>query len=130
MLLEKNRKQSSGEKTRHIEIQCHFITDNVRHGNAMVECCLTEDVIADYFTKPLQGRQFCQFRAFILNPPFDHADVSMPCTQERAGRNMIDVVSDRADEHTRWDLQLARTARRLQNIVMQPGKREPTDKIN
>ena len=32
-----------------------------------VEYCPTEDMIADFFTKPLQGTQFRKLRALIMN---------------------------------------------------------------
>ena len=67
ILLENNGKQSSGKKTRHIEIRYFFITDNVRRGTAKVEYCPTEQMVADFFTKPLQGSLFRKFRSIILN---------------------------------------------------------------
>ena len=32
-----------------------------------IEYCPTGDIVADYFTKPLQGKQFNQFRKEIIN---------------------------------------------------------------
>ena len=37
----------------------------------MLQYCPTADMIADFFTKPLQGRLFRKLRAFILNLPYD-----------------------------------------------------------
>ena len=67
MLLANNGKRSSGKKTRHIEIRYFFITDNIQKGNASVKYCPTEDMIADFFTKPLQGSLFRKLRALIMN---------------------------------------------------------------
>ena len=69
MLLEKNGRQSSGKKTRHIEIRYYFITDNIKRGNVRVEYCPTDQMIADFFTKPLQGSAFLKYRALILGLP-------------------------------------------------------------
>ena len=82
MLLSNNRRYSSGKKTRHIEIRYYFITDQVKRKNIRLEYCPTEDMISDFFTKPLQGSQFRKFRDFILN--VDHADCPVG-TQECVG---------------------------------------------
>jgi len=66
ILLENNGRRSSGKRTRHIEIRYYFITDNVRRGTANVVYCPTEAMIADFFTKPLQGALFRKFRRFIM----------------------------------------------------------------
>lgn len=67
MLLARNGRKSSGQKTRHIEIRYYFITDNIRRGKARVEYCPTEEMVADFFTKPLQGALFRKFRNVIMN---------------------------------------------------------------
>ena len=67
MLLENNGKRSSGKRTRHIDIRYFFITDRIASGEVRVEHCPTDEMIADYFTKPLQGKKFREFRDMILN---------------------------------------------------------------
>jgi hypothetical protein len=66
ILLEKNGKHSSGKNTRHVDIRYFFITDCIQKGLVSVEYCPTEEMIADFFTKPLQGSQFYKLRAFIM----------------------------------------------------------------
>jgi len=66
MLLEKNGRKSSGKKTRHIEIRCCFVTDDIRRGTAKVAHCPTEEMVADFFTKPLQGSLFRKFFKMIM----------------------------------------------------------------
>ena len=39
-----------------------LITDRVKAGELDIEYCPTGDMVADYFTKPLQGKKFYQFR--------------------------------------------------------------------
>jgi hypothetical protein len=39
-----------------------------------VEYCPTQEMVADFFTKPLQGAQFKKFRDFIMN--VDHSTTS------------------------------------------------------
>ena len=66
ILLEKNGKLSSGKQTRHIEIRFFLLTDNVDKGKINIEYCPTEKMIADFFTKPLQGHLFHRFKAVVL----------------------------------------------------------------
>ena len=66
MKLEKNGKRSSVKRTRHINIRYFFVTDRIAAGELSVDNCPTMDMIADYFTKPLQGSQFRRFRNVIL----------------------------------------------------------------
>ena len=58
MLLGNNGQHSSGKKTRHIEIRYYFITDQIECKNVRLHYCPMEDMISDFFTKPLQGSQF------------------------------------------------------------------------
>ena len=67
MKLEKNRKASSGKRTRHIKIRCFFVTDRIQAKKMKVEYCPTEMMISDFYTKPLQGIMFRLFRNLILN---------------------------------------------------------------
>ena len=62
-----NGKRSSGKKTRHIEIRYYFITDQIALNNASIRYCPTEQMIADFFTKPLQGALFRRLRSLIMN---------------------------------------------------------------
>ena len=65
--LEKNGKASSTKRTRHINIRYFLITDKLKKGEIdTVEYCPTGDMLADYFTKPLQGSQFRRFRNAIM----------------------------------------------------------------
>ena len=64
--LEKNGKLSSTKQTRHINIRYFMITDKIKRGDIMVEYCPTKEMIADFFTKPLQGSLFRYFRNMIM----------------------------------------------------------------
>jgi hypothetical protein len=76
MLLENNGKMSSSKRTRHLEIRYFFVTDNINKKNLRVEYCPTDDMLADFFTKPLQGAKFKRFRARILNLPYHDVPVT------------------------------------------------------
>ncbi|CAJ1943710.1 unnamed protein product [Cylindrotheca closterium] len=68
ILLEENGRKSTGKQSRAINIQYFFITDQVEKGNAKIKYCPTDDMIADFMTKPLQGEKFRKFRDLILGP--------------------------------------------------------------
>ena len=67
ILLENNGKKSISKRTRHINIRYYFITDTIKNDELEIEYCPTDDMVADYFTKPLQGKKFLQFRKTIMN---------------------------------------------------------------
>jgi hypothetical protein len=67
MLLEKNGPGSSRKRTRHINIRYFFVADRIGNGEVKVEYCPTGDMLADFFTKPLQGSTFRKFRDEIMN---------------------------------------------------------------
>ena len=64
--MEKNGKLSSSKRTKHINIRYFFIQDRIKNGEITVKYCPTDQMLADYFTKPLQGAKFILFRDMIL----------------------------------------------------------------
>ena len=66
VLLETNGRGSSGKRTRHINIRYFFIADRVKSGEIKIQYCPTGIMLADYFTKPLQGIQFKKLRDMIM----------------------------------------------------------------
>jgi hypothetical protein len=58
MHLEENGKASSGKCTCHFHIKYFYITDLINRNQITIEYCPTEDMIADYMTKPLVGTKF------------------------------------------------------------------------
>jgi hypothetical protein len=67
MLLAKNGRGSSSKRTRHINIRYFFVTDRVKSKEVSIEYCPTEEMDADFFTKPLQGSLFRKFRDSVMN---------------------------------------------------------------
>ena len=55
--LELNSTGSSGKITKHTRVRYFFIQDRIKKGDINVEHCRTDEMIADYFTKPLQGKK-------------------------------------------------------------------------
>ena len=97
--LAKNGRRSSSKLTRHIEVRYYFITNHIARDRVQVSYCPTGDMLADYFSKPLQGSLFRKFRNLILNiNPTDEFKVR-PGEQECVGANSED---DKATgSHTR-----------------------------
>ena len=66
MKIEKNGIQSCGQKSRHIQSRYFFIKDRVEQNEIKIEYCPAEKMMADFFTKPLQGELFRRFRDVIM----------------------------------------------------------------
>ncbi len=64
-LLEQIRNASSSKCTRHINIQ-YFFTDRVNMIEISPHCCPTKEMVADFWTKPLQGSHFRKLRDYIM----------------------------------------------------------------
>ena len=67
ILLENNGKLSSSSRTKHINVRYYFIKDCVERKEITIKFCGTDDMWADFYTKPLQGKKFYEFRKIILN---------------------------------------------------------------
>ena len=65
--LSNNGRASSGKRTRHFDIKLFYVTDLIDKDEVEIEYCATENMIADYMTKPLTGKQFVRFRDLIMN---------------------------------------------------------------
>ena len=66
ILLETNGRASAGKRSRALNIRYFFVTDQVEKGNVSIEYMPTDEMWADFMTKPLQGEKFRKFRALIL----------------------------------------------------------------
>jgi len=86
MRLEKNGRASSTKRTKHINVRYYFITDRIKQKELRVAYCPTEDMWADFHTKPLQGRKFIYFRNKIMNCSLDADIVDNVSAQECVGK--------------------------------------------
>jgi hypothetical protein len=83
MKLERNGKESSGKRTRHFDIKYFYVTDLVGRNRVEMEYCSTDEMIADYNTKPVVGRKFSLFRDRLMNLTGKHHRIKQ---QECVGR--------------------------------------------
>jgi hypothetical protein len=67
ILLEENSRSSSSKRTRHIDIQYFFLTNQIAENEVSVEYCPTGDLFSDFFTKPLQEALFRKLCNLVMN---------------------------------------------------------------
>ena len=87
-LLEENGKGSSSKRTRHRDIRYFFITDRITAGKISLEYCPTNEMIADFYTKPLQVNMFTKYRNLILNDNHKQG-ISLSTKQREDPRSML-----------------------------------------
>ena len=99
----KNGKRSSGKKTKHMDNRYFWIKDRLSTEGINVVYCPTEKMLADFFTKPLQGNLFRKFRDVVLG--YKHIDTlneveeAEPSPQERIGSHIQVKNYDSTDGH-------------------------------
>ena len=59
--MERNGRNSCTGNSRHVDICYFFVHDHVKTGEINVVYCPTKRMVADFFTKPLQGQAFHTF---------------------------------------------------------------------
>ena len=64
--LEINGRKSCSKRSHHIDIRYFYVKDLIDKNIVKIQYCPTEKMLADFFTKPLQGNLFRYFRSFIL----------------------------------------------------------------
>lgn len=64
--IEKNGSKSCSKRSRHINMRYFFIKDRLESEEIEVVFCPTEYMVADFFTKPLQGKLFHYLKAIIM----------------------------------------------------------------
>ncbi|KAI2499682.1 Reverse transcriptase (RNA-dependent DNA polymerase) [Fragilaria crotonensis] len=103
--LEKNGRTSAGQKSRHINIRYFWVKDRTEAENIQIRHCPTEHMLADFFTKPLQGNMFRRFRAVVLGHNHTDTLASIATTtdqsEERVGRSNFTARSKQSDSSDR-----------------------------
>ena len=67
MKLEENGRASASKRTRHFNLKYFYVTDLIQRQEFQLRYCPTDQMMADYFTKPLVGKKFEDMRSFVLN---------------------------------------------------------------
>jgi hypothetical protein len=124
---ERNGRKSCGPNSRHIDIRYFFIKDRMVLEKFDIQYCPTEQMLADFFTKPLQGRLFRRLRDVILG----HKHISSlqeyesTGTQERVGKNDNQPESDQKEGCVPVDAHTS-TVERPIDMAAEPYKRNTT----
>jgi hypothetical protein len=76
---------SAGPKSRHVDIRYFWLKDRISSGDITIRHCPTHQMLADFFTKPLQGSLFQRFKAVILGHQHTDSlhDLITPSLEER-----------------------------------------------
>ena len=89
--MEKNGRRSATGNSRHVDIRYFLVKDQANKGKTEVRYCPTHAMLADYFTKPLQGSLFKKLRNFIMG--WEHIqpllDPVVSSTEERVEQSIL-----------------------------------------
>ena len=100
--LEKNGRASCGQKSRHIDIRYFFMQDRFEFESISAVYCPTDEMLANFFMKPLQGSLFWKFRAVLLC--HCHVDTltksPLPPSKERVDNPILEKVRSGASGQT------------------------------
>ena len=66
ILLERNGRSSSTKRTKHMHVRYFYVTEQVQNKTIHITHCPTEEMVADFFTKPLQGSLFTKMRSYVM----------------------------------------------------------------
>ena len=90
----KNGSASARKNSKHIDVRYFFLKDRLENGGYVVEHCRTTKMLADFFTKPLQGSLFRAMRDVVMgHQPVTSLDThneqptvtKSPLNEERVG---------------------------------------------
>jgi Reverse transcriptase (RNA-dependent DNA polymerase) len=103
--LEVNGRSSAGSKSRHINIRYFFMKDRVKTEKIDIFYCPTEAMLADFFTKALQGALFEKFRRVLMGRDHIstlHRPEPVPVAERVEGKRVrftTEPGPDRVGEH-------------------------------
>ena len=93
--IEKNGRNSCTGNSRHIAARYYWVKDMVDKGLVKIQYCPTELMLADFFTKPLQGNLFNIMSSYVMGKISLHDLIEQ--IKERVGRLKKDTVQEDKD---------------------------------
>ena len=118
-----NGKRSCTTRSKHVAIKYFWCTDRIKNGNIIVKHCPTERMLADYMSKPLQGKLFTLFRDVIMG--WKHLSTLfdiLNSNEERVGNNGNLPVESGKQKLTYAEIVNASTAVDYQNKIIAAKK--------
>ena len=102
VLLENNGRASIGKRKRHMNIRYFFLSDCVKRGHNVIRYFPNDDMIGDFFTKPLQGSKFRRFRIIIMNCSYgEYGPVNIDKILIPAASNKQENIYDDSNTHSK-----------------------------
>ena len=102
MKLEINGRKSSGQKTKHMDQRYFWIKDRLELEGITVKYCPTDQMLADFFTKPLQGSRFKHLRDIVMGCKHI-SNLQVPAevstAQERVSNEKLPIDSNGSQEY-------------------------------
>ena len=114
----RERKTSSGKWTKHLNIRYFFVTDKIKKGEVKVAYCPMQEMLGDFFTKPLQGAQFVRMRSKILTLPSS----SITAVHRSVLENVENVENVENDKNKSGSAKITRSSTRLENTRLKKIK--------
>ena len=124
MLLECNGQQSSTKRTKHMDIWYFYVSDHVQNKTLSLKHCPTEEMLADYFTKPLQGALFNRLRNHIMGAEFANGD---PQTHRSVLDDDDDETQLQASEQNKTASDMTRTTLGCEQAAQADNIASPTE---
>ena len=114
-----------------INIQYFFVKDRVDKGEIEVEYCPTYHMVADYFTKPLNGKLFRKFRDIIMGyKPMTILNDEAFAIKERVDK-VIENVSKDKNKNIKVENKKGKQEKRVLTYaeIEKKGKEETNDRV-
>ena len=89
-----------------MDIRYFYVGEHIQNRTLSLKHCPTEEMLADYFTKPLQGSLFVRLRNHIMGAEFANGD---PQTQRSVLDDDDDETQMQASEQPKIASDMTRT---------------------
>ena len=112
----KNGRDSCTWNSKHIAVKYFWVTDRIKDGEIVVQYCPTQQMIADFMSKPVQGTLFKTFRAVLMGwVHVSEVFKNYIHPEERVEDSMKSSLNDDVTEMKKWKRGLAKSAVQRQN---------------
>ena len=125
-----NGKASCTSNSKHVAIKYFWCTDRIKKGKMSVRHCPTEKMLADYMSKPLQGKLFILFRHVLMG--WQHISTLFDIfssTEKRVENNGCLAVKPKNVKLSYAEMVKVTTAVEMQDRIIGNGGDPTTDLI-